>query len=93
MEMVVDRIHEAEDLFRRNIIPLCQKQEGFQRAYFLRDSKTGECVAMTFWANEETMLANERSHFFQEQVAKFLKFYTAVPVRETYEVAVKDRIE
>jgi heme-degrading monooxygenase HmoA len=91
MELVVDRIQEAEDLFRKNIVPLCQKQAGFERAYFLKDPASGNCLAMTFWASEADMLASERSHFFQEQVAKMLKFYKAVPVRETYEVAVNDR--
>jgi hypothetical protein len=90
MELVVGRIQEAEDLFIKNIVPLCQKQVGFERALFLMDLETGGGMAMTFWASEDAMLANERNHFFQEQVAKMLKFYTAVPVRETYEVAVRD---
>jgi heme-degrading monooxygenase HmoA len=91
MELIVDRVREAEALFRKKVVPLCQEQDGFEGAYFLEDAKSGECLVMTFWTSEEAMLANERNHFFQEQVAKFLKFYTAVPVRETYEVAVKDR--
>jgi hypothetical protein len=32
------------------------------------------------------MLASERSRFFQEQVAKFIGFFTAPPIRESYEV-------
>ncbi len=91
MELVVDRVREVEELFSRDIIPLCQKQDGFRGAYFLKEPKTGECIAITFWKDEESMLASERNHFFQEQVAKLLRFYTAVPVRETYEVAVTDK--
>jgi len=91
MEVVVDRVREAEDLFSKDIVPLLRKQDGFRGAYFLKDPMTGNCLAITFWESESAMLASERSHFFQEQVAKMLKFYKAVPVRETYEVAVDDR--
>jgi heme-degrading monooxygenase HmoA len=93
MELLVDRIQEVEDLFNKEIIPLCKKQDGFQGIYLLKDTATGNCVVMTFWESEDAMLASERSHFFQEQVAKMLKFYKAVPVRETYELAVDDRIK
>jgi heme-degrading monooxygenase HmoA len=90
MDIVPDRVRDVEELFGRDILPLCRTQEGFCGAYFLKEPKTGECVAITLWKDEAAMLANERNHFFQEQVAKLLRFYTAVPVRETYEVAVKD---
>jgi heme-degrading monooxygenase HmoA len=93
MEVVVDRIREVEDLFSRDIVPLLRRQDGFRSAYFLKDPMTGNCLAMTFWESENAMLASERSHFFQEQVAKLLKFFKAVPVRETYAVAVDDRIK
>lgn len=92
MDVVLDRVRDVEDIFSRDIIPLCRKQAGFRGAYFLNEPGSGECLAITFWKNEEAMLANERSHFFQEQVAKLLRFYTAVPVRETYEVAVEDGV-
>jgi heme-degrading monooxygenase HmoA len=91
MELVVDRIDEARDLFVKDIIPLCRKQDGFRGAHFLKDPKSGHCVAMTLWNTEAAMLANERSRFFQEQVAKFLKYFAAVPIRETYEVVVNDK--
>jgi quinol monooxygenase YgiN len=90
MNVVPDRVRDVEELFSRDIIPLCRKQVGFRGAYLLNEPGSGECVAITFWKDEAAMLANERNHFFQEQVAKLLRFYTAVPVRETYEVAVKD---
>ena len=56
----------------------------------MTDQKTGEGIIMTLWTSEEAMLANERSHFFLEQVTKFLNFYTKAPIREAYEVAVRD---
>ena len=90
MNIVAARVREVEELFAGEIVPLCRKQPGFRGGYFLRDAATGECMAITFWKDEAAMLANERNRFFQEQVAKLLRFFTSVPVRETYEVAVED---
>jgi hypothetical protein len=36
------------------------------------------------------MLATESSHFFQEQLVKFMTFFKAPPIREAYEVVVQD---
>jgi len=86
----IDRIDEAKKLFEKKVVPACKKQKGFAGAYFMTDPKTGEGVAITFWESQEDMFATEQSHFFQEQVAKFLPFYTKAPIREAYEVAVRD---
>jgi hypothetical protein len=45
---------------------------------------------MTLWKTEEDMLANEKSLFFQEQVVKFINFFKTPPIREAYEVIVRD---
>jgi len=92
MAVVSDRVRDVEQIFSRDVIPLCRKQAGFRGAYFLEEPGSGECVAITFWKDEAAMLANERNRFFQEQVAKLLRFFTSVPVRETYEVAVEDEV-
>ncbi len=86
----LDKIDEAAKTFRENVIPLCREQEGFKGGYFMSDPKTGESVAITFWENREAMLANEQSHFFQQQVAKFIPFYVKPPVREAYEVIMEE---
>ncbi|HUU38897.1 MAG TPA: antibiotic biosynthesis monooxygenase [Candidatus Desulfaltia sp.] len=89
----IDKIDEATRTFREGVIPLCREQRGFKGGYFLSDPKTGESVAITFWESREAMLANEQSHFFQEQVAKFIPFYTKPPVREAYEVILQEEAE
>jgi hypothetical protein len=36
------------------------------------------------------MLATEHSAFFQEQIVKFMPFFTSPPIREGFEVVVDD---
>jgi len=85
-----NRIDEASMLFEESVIPLCKDKKGYKGANFLADRKTGKCIVSTQWETEEDMLATERSRFFQEQVIKFLGFFTKNPIREAYEVVIED---
>ena len=40
--------------------------------------------------SEEDSIANEQSGYYQEQIAKFKDLFTAPPIKEGYEVTVKD---
>jgi heme-degrading monooxygenase HmoA len=84
------RIDEASMLFEESVIPLCKDKKGYKGASFLADRKTGKCVFITQWESEEDMLATEQSRFFQEQVVKFIGFFTKNPIREAYEVVLED---
>jgi len=86
----IERIDEAAKLFEERVIPLCKNQKGYKGAYFLTDRKAGMSILITLWENEEDMLATESSHFFQEQLVKFMTFFKAPPIREAYEVIVQD---
>jgi len=86
----IERIDEAAKLFEESVIPLCKNQKGYKGAYFLTDRKTGVSILITLWENEEDMLATESSHFFQEQLVKFMTFFKAPPIREAYELVVQD---
>jgi heme-degrading monooxygenase HmoA len=88
MRLKADKISEATRIFRETVIPLCRKQPGFKGGYYMSNPKTGESVALTFWKTKEDMLATEASHFFQEQVARFIPFYAKPPIRKTFEVEV-----
>ena len=44
-------------------------------------------MAITYWASEADLKANEASGYYQEQVAKFGALLAAQPVREVYEVS------
>ncbi len=89
MHLRKDKINEASNLFKKGVLPLCKKQDGFEGAFFMTNPKTGEGVSITFWATEKSMLASEENRFFQDQVAKFVDFFTLAPVREAYEVLLK----
>ncbi len=93
MKIKIDKIDEAANLFKKSVIPLCKKQPGFEGAYYMTDPKTGEGAAITLWENEEAMLASEKNRFFQEQVAKFVEFFAIPPIREAYEVALKEEMK
>ncbi len=90
MKVEIDRIDEASMLFEESVIPLCKDKKGYLGAYFLADRKTGKCNVITLWDSEEDMMATEKSRFFQEQVVKFMRFFTSNPIREAYEVVVED---
>ena len=90
IQLKMDRIDEAASLFKKNVVPLCRKQKGFKGAYFMVDPRSGDGLVITLWTSEKAMLANEQSHFFIEQVTKFIGFYAKPPIREAYEVALMD---
>lgn len=90
MKVETGRIDEASMLFEESVIPLCKDKKGYKGAYFLADRTTGKCNVITMWDSEEAMMATEKSRFFQEQVVKFMRFFTSNPIREAYEVVVKD---
>jgi len=90
LQIKIERIDEATRLFEESVIPLCKNQKGYKGAYFLTDRKTGVSIPITLWESEEDMLATESSHFFQEQLVKFMTFFKTPPIRETFEVIVQD---
>ncbi len=90
IKIKIERIDEAAKLFEENVIPLLKNQKGYKGAYFLTDRKTGISIPLTLWESEEDMLATESSHFFQEQLVRFMTFFKAPPIREAYEVVVQD---
>lgn len=89
VKIKLDRIDEAVKLYKESVIPAAKSQIGYKAAYLLLDRKTGKGVSVTIWESEEDALANEKNLYYQEQVTKFLPFYTAPPIREGYEVMVQ----
>ncbi|UCE42609.1 MAG: antibiotic biosynthesis monooxygenase [Candidatus Aminicenantes bacterium] len=82
----LDRIDEASKLFEEQVVPSVKSIKGYIGARFMADRKMGNCIVMTFWETEKDLLETENSRFFQEQLVKFIKFFTTAPVREVYEV-------
>ena len=82
------RIDEAVKLYRKSVIPDAKKQKGYRGEVLLLDRKTGKGNSITFWKSEKDAIANEENLFYQEQLVKFLVFFSAPPIREGYEVAI-----
>lgn len=85
----VDRIDEFINRYKESVIPEAKSQKGYRGAYLFVNREAGQGISMTFWESEEDAIANEKSKYYQEQVAKFINFYAQPPVREGYEVVVK----
>jgi len=87
----IDKADEGIRIFEESVVPAARAQRGFRAAYLLADRPAGRCVALTFWDDEASALANEENRYYQEQLVKFLPLYTSSPVREGYEVVVESR--
>jgi len=73
--------------FDESVIPAARQEAGFQGALLLvRDD--GTAMAVDLSDTLEHMQANERSGFYQSQVAKFRDRIVGHPRREVYRVAV-----
>ena len=90
VQMKPDLLDETIKLYKDGVIPAAKSQKGFRGAYLLSDSKSGKGISITLWDSEEEAIANEKSGYYQDQVNKFKEYFTAPPVREGYEVSVKD---
>jgi len=86
----IDRIDEASKLFEESVIPAFRTQKGYLGAYFLADRKSGKSICMSLWDSEEDAIANEQGHLYQEQLIKFMGFFTMDPFREGYELVIRD---
>ena len=83
-----ESIEAAVKLFRTSVVPGARKQKGFRGACLLLDRPAVKCVAVTFWRSEADARANEENLFFQEQLVKFVPYFSSPPIREGFEVCV-----
>jgi heme-degrading monooxygenase HmoA len=88
LQLKPETIDSAVRLFRTSVIPGAKEQRGYRGACFLVDRGAGKGIAVTFWRTEKDALANEQNLFYQEQLVKFLGFFSGPPIREGYTVAV-----
>ena len=88
--MKMDKLDETIKIFEESIVPAAKSQKGYRGAYLLTDRKTGKEVSISLWDSEEDAIANEQSGYYREQVSKLKEFFTALPVREGYEVSFQD---
>jgi heme-degrading monooxygenase HmoA len=88
-QIQVDRIDRFIKIYEESVVPAAKSQKGFKSICLFMDRKTGKGLSIAFWESEEDAIANEKNRYYQEQVAKFITFYTKPPTREGYEVVVQ----
>ncbi len=84
----VDKMDEAVKVTKENVLPAAKSQKGFVGARLLTEPN-GKGVFITLWDTEEDAIANEKSGYYQEQLAKFKDLFAAPPVHEGYSVALQ----
>ena len=80
-------VDEAVTRFDESVIPAAEQEEGFNGALLLVRSD-GNALVIDLADTLEHAQANERSGFYQSQVAKFADKIVDRPRRELYEVRV-----
>ena len=80
-------VAESVRLFGESVLPAAREEEGFMGTLLLV-RQDGHAIAIDLCDTIENMRANERSGFYQQQVAKFADRIVDHPTREIYEVAV-----
>jgi heme-degrading monooxygenase HmoA len=89
MQFKIAFIDKAIDIYNQSILPAAKSQKGFMGLNFFLDRKTGKAISIAIWESEEDALANEKSHYYQEQHIKLMSLYSSPPIREGFEVIVR----
>jgi hypothetical protein len=82
-----DDVDEAVERFDESVIPAAKQEEGFSGALLLVKDD-GHALVIDLADTLEHARANERSGFYQSQVAKFADKIVERPTRELYAVRV-----
>lgn len=92
VQVAPDDVDESVRLFDESVIPAARQEEGFQGAMLLV-RENGEAMAIDLADTLEHLQANERSGFYQSQVAKFRDRIVGHPRREIFRVAVSKGVQ
>jgi hypothetical protein len=81
------RVDEATEVFRDEVVPELEAQEGYLGVAALATPE-GKGMIVTFWEAEED--AQDLSGFASAQLARYVTMFKSPPGRECYEVAFAD---
>jgi len=84
-----DKLDGVAKIMQESVVPAAKSQKGFRGLYALCDRKTGKSMSISLWESEEDAIANEKSGYFSEQVAKVASYRVEEPVIERYEVVAQ----
>lgn len=88
LQVKLDSIEAAIKLFKSVVVPAAKKQKGFRGACLLSNREAGKGIVVTFWRTGRDALVNEENRYYQEQLIKFMSFFSGPPIREEYDVSV-----
>src|SRR5437660_10212414 len=83
-------VDEAVQIFRDSVVPDAKQQPGFQGAMALVNRSANKTISITLWETEAEAKASEIGSHLQAQINKFASHLAALPVVETFEVAVQE---
>ncbi len=89
MQLKIAFIDDALKVYNNSIVPAARSQKGLIELTFLLDRNSGKAISMAIWESEEDAKANEKSHYYQEQLVKLMSFYANPPIKEGFEVLFK----
>ena len=90
IQVDTERIDEGIEIYRDSVVPAAKSQKGFRGVSLLVDRKSGKAISIVLWDSEEDAIANEKSHYYQEQLVKTMHLYREPPIREGYEVVIQE---
>jgi len=76
-------------IYKESIAPAVKAQKGFGGAHVLTDHKNNKVIAVALWQTHDDLLANEKSGYYSEQLAKIKSVLAEPAVREVYEVGIQ----
>ena len=73
------------------VVPAAKQAQGFSGIQVLVNPATNKGIAITFWDSETDMTAGEASSgYYAQALAGGAQFFAAQPVREAFEVRIKE---
>ncbi len=86
VEIQADALPELTRIYEDAVLPAFKGQQGFRGALFLSDAEARRVVSITLWETEPDMRAGETSSYFQAQLERVERFFTAPARREYFRV-------
>ena len=85
------KVDELLQFLHDNVVPAAQAQHGFKGLLLLTDETTNKGIALGLWETEADLVASEASDgYYTVQLARGAHFFAAPPVREAYQVSIKE---
>ena len=89
VQVKADKMDEVIKIYGDQVVPAAKSQKGYKGILLLTDPKTGKGISVALWESEQDAIANDKSGYYQQQVARFKDYFTKPPVQENYEVSIQ----